>query len=38
MNGITSFQIPNGSIEKYLEAWEAYGKDNLEIPASAVWF
>lgn len=31
MNGTTSFQIPNGSIEKYLEAWEAYGKDNLEI-------
>ncbi len=31
MNGTTSFQIPNGSIEKYLEGWEMYGKDNLEI-------
>ncbi len=31
MDGTTSFQIPNGSIEKYLEAWEVYGKDNLEI-------
>ncbi len=31
MNGNTSFQIPNGSIEKYLEAWEVYGKDNLEL-------
>ena len=31
MDGTTSFQIPNGSIEKYLEGWEIYGKDNLEI-------
>lgn len=31
MDGTTSFQIPNGSIEKYLEAWEVYGKDNLEL-------
>lgn len=31
MYGTTSFQIPNGSVEKYLEAWEIYGKDNLEI-------
>lgn len=27
----TSFQIPNGGIEKYMEGWEVYGKDNLEI-------
>ncbi|MFT3984552.1 MAG: ABC transporter permease [Lachnospiraceae bacterium] len=27
----TSFQIPNGSIENYLTAWEKYGTDELEI-------
>lgn len=27
----TSFQIPNGDIEKYLTAWEKYGTDKLEI-------
>lgn len=27
----TSFQISNGSIERYLAAWEKYGTDELEI-------
>lgn len=27
----TSFQIPNGSIEKYMAAWDKYGTEELEI-------
>lgn len=27
----TSFQIPNGSIDKFLSSWEKYGTDELEI-------
>lgn len=31
MDGTTSFQIPNGSIEEYMEGWEKYGTDKLEL-------
>ncbi|HHV13149.1 MAG TPA: hypothetical protein GXX75_23020 [Clostridiales bacterium] len=31
MGYTTSFQIPNGSIEKFLAAWEKYGTEELEI-------
>lgn len=27
----TSFQIPNGTIDKFMTAWEKYGSDELEI-------